>query len=77
MISLDLPGLWTGFLFLGLTPMLFGLGGPELERPLAVVMVGGLVTSTLFTLLVLPAVFAHFGAAKRRLPASMGVEAAG
>jgi Cu/Ag efflux pump CusA len=27
---------------------------PEIERPLAVVMIGGLVSSTLFTLLVLP-----------------------
>ena len=30
------------------------LPGTEIERPLAVVMIGGLVTSTLFTLLVLP-----------------------
>jgi heavy metal efflux system protein len=28
--------------------------GTEIERPLAIVMVGGLVTSTLFTLLALP-----------------------
>lgn len=40
---------------LGLLPiLLFGLKGTEIERPLAVVMIGGLVTSTLFTLLVLP-----------------------
>ncbi len=57
------PKLMTaGAAILGLAPMLFGLGGSELERPLAVVMVGGLVTSTLFTLLVLPAVYARFGA---------------
>lgn len=31
--------------------------GAEIEKPLAIVMVGGLVTSTLFTLLVLPAVY--------------------
>ena len=30
------------------------LHGTEIERPLAVVMTGGLVTSTLFTLLALP-----------------------
>ena len=29
-------------------------GTPELERPLAIVMIGGLLTSTLFTLLALP-----------------------
>ncbi len=61
------PKLMTaGAAILGLTPMLFGLGGSELERPLAVVMVGGLVTSTIFTLLVLPAVYAHFGAPARK-----------
>jgi cobalt-zinc-cadmium resistance protein CzcA len=56
------PKLMTaGAAILGLLPMLFGLGGSELERPLAIVMVGGLVTSTLFTLLVLPSVYARFG----------------
>jgi cobalt-zinc-cadmium resistance protein CzcA len=40
---------------LGLLPLLvLPLHGTEIERPLAVVMVGGLVTSTLFTLLALP-----------------------
>ena len=51
------PKLMTAFAAaLGLLPMLFGFGGSELEKPLAVVMVGGLLTSTLFTLLVLPSV---------------------
>ena len=37
------PKLMTaGAAILGLAPMLFGFGGSELERPLAVVMVGGL-----------------------------------
>jgi cobalt-zinc-cadmium resistance protein CzcA len=40
---------------LGLLPLLvLRLHGTEIERPLAVVMIGGLITSTLFTLLVLP-----------------------
>jgi heavy metal efflux system protein len=40
---------------LGLLPLLvLDLQGTEIERPLAVVMIGGLVTSTLFTLLALP-----------------------
>ncbi|HKU42246.1 MAG TPA: efflux RND transporter permease subunit, partial [Polyangiales bacterium] len=40
---------------LGLSPLLLSnLPGTEIERPLAIVMVGGLVTSTLFTLLALP-----------------------
>jgi cobalt-zinc-cadmium resistance protein CzcA len=43
---------------LGLVPILLTRGtGAEIEQPLAVVMIGGLVTSTLFTLLVLPAVY--------------------
>ena len=40
---------------LGLLPLLLlRLQGTEIERPLAIVMIGGLVTSTLFTLLALP-----------------------
>jgi len=40
---------------LGLLPLLvLRLHGTEIERPLAVVMIGGLVTSTIFTLLALP-----------------------
>jgi cobalt-zinc-cadmium resistance protein CzcA len=53
---------------LGLLPMLLlRLHGTEIERPLAVVMIGGLVTSTLFTLLALPAFYAlahQLGAAR-------------
>jgi hypothetical protein len=50
------PKLMTaGTATLGLLPLLIlRLHGTEIERPLAVVMIGGLVTSTLFTLLVLP-----------------------
>jgi heavy metal efflux system protein len=44
---------------LGLLPLLvLDLHGTEVERPLAWVMVGGLVTSTLFTLLALPTFYA-------------------
>src|SRR5262249_38083728 len=50
------PKLMTaGTATLGLLPLLvLRLHGTEIERPLAVVMIGGLVTSTLFTLFVLP-----------------------
>ena len=50
------PKLMTaGTAILGLLPLLvLNLHGSEIERPLAVVMIGGLVTSTLFTLLALP-----------------------
>jgi cobalt-zinc-cadmium resistance protein CzcA len=44
-----------GTAILGLLPLLvLPLHGTEIERPLAVVMIGGLLTSTLFTLLALP-----------------------
>jgi heavy metal efflux system protein len=43
---------------LGLLPLLvLRMHGTEIERPLAIVMVGGLVTSTIFTLLALPAFY--------------------
>ena len=46
---------------LGLIPLLYATGtGSEVQRPLATVVVGGLVTSTLLTLLVIPAVFKWF-----------------
>ena len=53
------PKLMTaGTAVLGLLPILvLNLRGTEIERPLAIVMTGGLVTSTLFTLIALPAVY--------------------
>jgi len=45
-----------------LAPLLFAQGpGSEIQRPLAVVVVGGLVTSTLMTLLVLPVLIGSIG----------------
>ncbi|HWU03418.1 MAG TPA: CusA/CzcA family heavy metal efflux RND transporter [Novosphingobium sp.] len=46
---------------LGLVPFLFSTGpGSEVQRPLAIVVIGGLVTSTLLTLVVLPAIYRFF-----------------
>ena len=46
----------------GLVPMLFASGpGSEVQRPLAIVVIGGLVTSTALTLLLLPILFRRFG----------------
>lgn len=52
---------------LGLLPLVVlpGQGG-ELERPLAIVMIGGLVTSTLFTLLALPTFYSLVHGLQRR-----------
>jgi HAE1 family hydrophobic/amphiphilic exporter-1 len=43
----------------GLLPMALGLGeGAELRTPMALTVIGGMITSTLLTLLVVPAVYA-------------------
>ncbi|MBS1832051.1 MAG: efflux RND transporter permease subunit [Acidobacteria bacterium] len=46
---------------LGLVPFLFAKGpGAEVQRPLAIVVIGGLISSTLLTLLVVPALYRFF-----------------
>jgi heavy metal efflux system protein len=46
---------------LGLLPLLLATGtGSEVQRPLATVVIGGLFTSTMLTLLVLPAIYPWF-----------------
>jgi len=46
---------------LGLVPFLFASGpGSEVQRPLAVVVIGGLISSTLLTLVVLPSLYRWF-----------------
>lgn len=49
----------------GLIPLLFATGpGSEIQRPLAIVVIGGLVSSTFLTLFLLPILFKLFGVAK-------------
>jgi cobalt-zinc-cadmium resistance protein CzcA len=46
----------------GLVPLLFASGpGSEIQRPLAIVVIGGLVSSTLLTLILLPMLYLRFG----------------
>jgi cobalt-zinc-cadmium resistance protein CzcA len=46
---------------LGLVPFLFATGpGSEVQRPLAIVVIGGLISSTLLTLVVLPTLYRWF-----------------
>lgn len=46
---------------LGLVPFLFATGpGSEIQRPLAIVVIGGLITSTLLTLVVVPTLYKKF-----------------
>jgi cobalt-zinc-cadmium resistance protein CzcA len=47
---------------LGLVPLLLATGpGSEIQRPLAIVMIGGLASSTALTLLILPILYRRFG----------------
>jgi cobalt-zinc-cadmium resistance protein CzcA len=49
----------------GLVPLLFATGpGSEIQRPLAVVVIGGLLSSTLLTLVLLPSLFRRYGVEK-------------
>jgi cobalt-zinc-cadmium resistance protein CzcA len=51
-----------GITAFGLVPLLFASGpGSEIQRPLAIVVIGGLITSTLLTLVLLPILFERFG----------------
>ncbi len=50
---------------LGLIPLLFATGpGSEIQKPLAIVVIGGLISSTVLTLFLLPILFERFGVAR-------------
>ena len=52
---------------LGLIPFLFSTGpGSEVQRPLAIVVIGGLITSTLLTLFVVPVGYSLVMGGRRR-----------
>jgi AcrB/AcrD/AcrF family len=57
------PVVMTGLVAaLGFLPMALATGtGVEVQKPLATVVIGGLISATLLTLLVLPALYAYFG----------------
>jgi cobalt-zinc-cadmium resistance protein CzcA len=51
---------------LGFVPMALSTApGSEVQRPLATVVIGGLISATLLTIFVLPTVYAWVGKAKR------------
>ena len=63
---------------LGFVPMALATGtGAEVQKPLATVVIGGLISATLLTLVVLPALYARFGRAAERAPAEQGVASPG
>ena len=52
---------------LGLVPLLFATGpGSEIQKPLATVVIGGLISSTALTLFLLPVLFVRFGAPREK-----------
>lgn len=52
---------------LGFVPMALNVGaGSEVQRPLATVVIGGIISSTLLTLLLLPALYQMFNSVRRR-----------
>jgi cobalt-zinc-cadmium resistance protein CzcA len=58
---------------IGFIPVAISAGtGAEVQRPLATVVIGGLVTSTLLTLLVLPTLYAWVGRSRERRTARSG-----
>ena len=55
---------------LGLIPLLLATGpGSEVQRPLAIVVIGGLVSSTLLTLVLLPLLYRRFSRPSLKVPA--------
>ena len=54
---------------LGFVPMAIAAGaGAEVQKPIATVVIGGLITATLLALMVLPALYARFGSADETPP---------
>src|SRR5215216_4531857 len=52
---------------LGFVPIALATGtGAEVQKPLATVVIGGLLSATLLTLLVLPALYSYFASEKRK-----------
>ena len=58
----------------GLVPLMFATGpGSEIQKPLAIVVIGGLVTSTALTLLLLPILFKRFGVEPGQMHKEQGI----
>jgi cobalt-zinc-cadmium resistance protein CzcA len=54
---------------LGFVPMAIATGtGAEVQKPLATVVIGGLISATILTLIILPILYARFGAAAKAPP---------
>ena len=62
----------------GLVPLLFATGpGSEIQRPLAIVVIGGLISATMLTLILLPILYERFGESRNEREAGHPSLAAG
>ena len=62
---------------LGLTPMALGIGrGADLRAPLAIAVIGGLISATALTLIVVPVAYDLFESMRGKLRALVGMNAA-
>jgi HAE1 family hydrophobic/amphiphilic exporter-1 len=60
----------TATMIFGMMPLALALGaGSEMRQGMAVVVVGGLLSSTLLTLVLIPVVYTYMDAARSRVPA--------
>ena len=60
---------------LGFVPMALNTGiGAEVQRPLATVVIGGIISSTLLTLFVLPVLYAWLSKTRSKLPLATRLE---
>jgi Cu/Ag efflux pump CusA len=59
---------------LALVPLVVAgsIPGHEIEHPMAVVILGGLVTSTMLNLFLVPSLYLRFGKSRAMLPAPSG-----
>ena len=60
----------------GLAPMAFGIGrGADLRAPLAIAVIGGLISATALTLIVVPVAYDLFEDARQRIRSAVGMRA--
>jgi hypothetical protein len=62
----------------GMLPLALGIGGDSAFRqPMSIAVIGGLITSTALSLLVVPVVFTYVAGLERRLKSRFGLPIAG